>query len=231
MTRVADRLTAPLTVVSFRNSPSSRALPWDLRRGRGDLSAAVLVEGEPDPEGVPELIEEARSSGLLVALVSDRDTGIRLGSDDILIWTDSVRNVHAVPEELSMQLPSTMALDSVKYHGLIFDICEMYRPDLVVLDIEAENEDLLLEIAAHWTSPEVLISCRVVLFSIAENSDRRGWFAMAGNGINGRIPMGVTVSGLFSTIRLLAGLDWIARLPESVPALAVLEDPVRIWRR
>ncbi|OPL18989.1 MAG: hypothetical protein AVO35_03420 [Candidatus Aegiribacteria sp. MLS_C] len=219
----------PLVAVSFREMPSSADVPWALRRGRGDLSAAVLVNGEQDPGGWMDILMEARSSGLLVALFSDRVPGMVMGPDDILIWTDSMDRVHAEPPELASQLPSTMALDSAKYHGLVLELCEMYKPDIVVIDIAPGNEGLLLSIAARWTSPEVLSSYRVVLFSAAGGSGRRGWCAMAGSGINGNVPPGVTVSGLFSTVRILAGMDWVSRLPGSVPALAVLEDPSAIW--
>lgn len=219
----------PLVAVSFRQMPSSADIPWALGRGRGDLSAAVLLDGEPDPGGWMAVLEEARSSGLLVALVSDRDPGLEIGGDDILVRTDSLGRVHTLPPELAAQLPPTMALDSAKYHGLILDLCDMYRPDIVFLDVSPGNEELLAGIAARWTSPEVLSSYRVVMFSVAEGTGRRGWCAMAGRGINGDIPPGVTVSGLFSTVRLLAGLDWVSRLPGGVPAAAILEDPDTAW--
>ncbi|MBN2586356.1 MAG: hypothetical protein JXR55_03605, partial [Candidatus Fermentibacteraceae bacterium] len=197
---------SPIIIIAFRGMEATAGIPWDIAAGRGRISAAALIHGDVEPGGYAPLLEEAVERGMLVALVSDTIPDLSLGDDDMRIWSDSSGGLHTSPEELLSQLPGSMALDSVKYHQLLLDLWDVYKPDLVMMDMCTQDPSDVMELAGFWTSPEVLSKYRVVIYSLSDDPPRRGWFILAGSGINGATPYGVTESGFFTTVRLLMGL-------------------------
>ncbi len=220
---------SPFIIIAFRGMETTAEIPWDIAGGRGRISAAALIRGEVEPGGYEPLLEEAMDRGMLVALVSDTIPGLSLGGDDMRIWTDSSGGLHSSPEELLSQTPESMVLDSVKYHQLLLNLWDVYKPDLVMMDMGTHYPSEVMELAGFWTSPDVLSRYRVAVYSLSDEPPGRGWCILAGSGINGTTPYGVTESGFFTTVRLLIGLDWQSDLPRSVPVLSILEDPGEIW--
>lgn len=219
----------PLLMFSLRDMETTAEIPWEIAQGHGRISmASMLREGE-ETEGYPRILREAMDNGMLIALVSDTVPRQTLGGDDMVIWTDQAGRVRTVPEELLGQLPDTVVLDSVKNHQLILDLLNVYKPDLVMIDMGVRNTSLAIELARFWISPDVLARYRVVIYSLSSGPGVRGWCLFAGDNISGVTPYGVTEANLFTTLRLMAGLDWQADLPGSVPVISVLEDPSDIW--
>lgn len=220
----------PLLIVQFRGTEESPDLPWEISRGRDRISSSMLIGPAVKPSACDPVVREALNAGLLVAMVTDSIPLMSPGSDGMSIWTDGSGGVHSLPVELMAGLPDSMALDVPKNHQLLLGLWEVYRPDIVFMDIRVPDPAGVLELAEFWTSPEVLYDRRVVLYSLSRSHGGRGWFAVAGDGISGSTPRGVTETGLFATVRVLAGLDWFSGLPRSVPALSVLQEPGNIWR-
>lgn len=226
----ASPVLPPLLMIQFRGTEESPDLPWEISGGRSDVAASMLIGPPVKSPAFVSIIREALNAGLLVALVSDSIPFMSPGSDGMSIWTDSSGILHSLPGELMAGLPDSMKLDVTKNHQVLLELWEVYRPDIVFMDIRVADPARVLELAEFWTSPEVLSTRRVVLYSLSRSHRGRGWFAVAGSGISGSTPRGVTESGLFATVGMLAGLDWLEHLPRSVPALSVLEEPGEIWR-
>lgn len=220
----------PVVIMSFRESGISPEIPWDISSGRNDVSSAALISTGAEGPDRWQILDESLERGLLVALVSDTVPASDLGPDNMMIWTSEGDSVITSPSELMLELPARMDLDSVKNHGLILQLCDTYKPDIVMMDLAARNPGNLMRLAEFWTSPRVLSRYLLVMYSLSVEADERGWCVIAGSGINGSTPYGLTESGLFSTVKLLCGLDWTGDLPASVPAISVLEDPDGIWR-
>ncbi|MFO8183467.1 MAG: hypothetical protein R6U39_04775 [Candidatus Aegiribacteria sp.] len=220
----------PLLIIQFRNTEESPDLPWGISRGRSDVSSSMLIGPAVKPPAYGPVIRETLDMGMLLAMVSDSITDLAPGSDGILIRTDDSGAVRALPGELMESLPDSMELDVTKNHQLLLELWEFYRPDMILIDISVPDPARVLELAEFWTSPGVLSSYRVVLYSLSRSHCGRGWFAAAGRGICGSTPRGVTETGLFATVRMLAGLDWFSGLPRSVPAMSIMEDPDEVWR-
>lgn len=230
-TESASPVLPPILIVQFRGTEESPDLPWEISRGRSDVSSSMLIESVMKLPAYGPIIQEALNMEMLVAIVSDSIPDLSPGRDGMSIWTDSSGAVQSLPGELMESLPDSMELDVTKNHLLLLELWEAYRPDIILMDISVPDPARVLELAKFWTSPGVLSNHRVVLYSLSRSHCGRGWFAVAGNGINGSTPRGVTKTGLFATVRMLAGLDWFSGLPGSIPTLSVLEDPNVIWRK
>ncbi len=221
---------SPIVIIQFRNTEISSSLPWDISADRDNVSAAVFL---PDDDPVnPEsssLVQEAIESEMLLALVSDSCLNYRISMDHIQIWMDSSGSVRTLPEELLDVISGSKSLNNTGRQDILLQLFWMYKPDFIIMDFRIPDASSVLQIAEYWIAPDILSHYTVVLFSFPENPGSRGWCVFAGKRINGSTPYGLTRYGLFSTIRLLAGLRWGDDLPDNVPALSILEDTHGIW--
>ncbi len=221
---------SPILIIQFRETEVSSSLPWDISSGRDDVSAAVLLPAR-DPV-FPEsnrLVTEALENDMLIALISDSTLNYLISRDHIQIWIDSSGSVRALPEELLDEISCSVWMDNTNRQDVLLQLFDMYKPDFIMMDFRIPDASSVLQIAQYWTAPEILSRYMVILFSFPEDPEVRGWGAFAGEGINGSTPYGLTEYGLFSTIRLLAGLKWVDGLPDNIPALSILEDTGDIW--
>ncbi|MCD4775336.1 MAG: hypothetical protein K8S15_04705 [Candidatus Aegiribacteria sp.] len=224
---------SPTVIIQFRDIGISPRLPWDISSGRNNVSASMLLPDTPnsreDDHSSNQLVTEALENDLFVALISDSCLDYEINRDHIRIWVDSGGNVRSQPEELLDGISGTAWLNNTNRQDVLLELFDMYKPDLILMVLRIPDLSSVLKISEYWTAPDILSRYRIVLFSISENPDTRGWCVFAGEGINGSTPSGITRGGLFSTIQLLAGLRWADDLPGSVPALSIFEDTNDIW--
>ena len=179
--------------------------------------------------GCTQLIQEAIEYDMLVALISDSCLNFQISGDHIQIWLDSSGTIRSQPGNLLDENFGSAWLDNTSRQDILLGLFDMYKPDLILMDYRIPDPFSVLQIAEYWTAPDVLSRYMVVMFHFPQDPDIRGWCCFAGEGINGSIPYGLTEGGLFSTIRLLAGLKWIDVLPDIIPAISILENTDDIW--
>ncbi|MCK4806567.1 MAG: hypothetical protein KAT09_02925 [Candidatus Aegiribacteria sp.] len=221
---------SPIIVIQFRKTGVSSILPWGISTDRDNVSAAMLFPDDApvNPES-SRLVHEALENNMLMALVSDTCFSYWIGRDHIQIWIDSSGTARALPEELLDGISCSAWLDNTSHQDILLQLFDMHKPDFILMDFRIPDASSVLQIAEYWTAPDILSRYTVVLFSFPEDPGDRGWCAFAGERINGSTPYGLTEHGLFSTIRLLAGLKWVDDLPDNIPALSILEDTNDIW--
>lgn len=224
---------SPVVIIQFMDTRISSSLPWDISSVGSSVSASILIPDTPnhrnDDRGNSQLVSKALENDLLVALVSDSCFDYEINADHIRIWVDSSGNVRSHPEKLLDEITGTAFLNNSNRQDILLGLFDMYKPDFVLMVFRIPDVSSVLRISKYWTAPDILSRYRIVLFSIPENPDTRGWCAFAGKGINGSIPRGITRGGLFSTIELLAGLRWADNLPDDAPALSIFENTDDIW--
>ncbi len=218
----------PLIVIQFLLTEESADLPWAISSEEHRISASMMLPEDGDiSRAGRQLVQEAVNSAMLVALVSDSCPVYQTGADHIQIWIDSTGNIQTLPAELITEIPGSAWLDNAARQDILLQLFDTYKPDLILMDFRITDVSSVLQIAEYWTRQEILSRYIIVLYSFPSNA--RGWCVLAGEKINGTAPNGLSLDGLFSTIRLLAGLKWEDRLPEHVPALSILEDVEDIW--
>jgi hypothetical protein len=221
---------SPVIVINFMHTGVSPGLPWDISPDQENLSASMLLESI---DGIllefSSLVRDAIDSGLLVAVVSDSLISYDLGSDHMQVWVDSSGNVRALPEELLEEIPASEWMDKISRQDILLQLFDRFKPDLVVMNFRDNDVNSVLQISEFWTSPDILTRYSVVIFSFPDDHHYRGWCVLAGDMINGTTPFGLTGYGLISTVRLIAGLDWIDDLPQRIPAISILTEPGDIW--
>ncbi len=226
---------SPVIIIQFRDIGISCSLPWDISSGRNNVSTSVLIPDLRDTlsdVSVPEnsqIVSEALENNMFVALISDSCLDYEINRDHIQIWVDSSGNVRSHPEELLDEIPGTAWLNNTSRQDVLLGLFDMYKPDLILMVFRIPDVPSVIQMAEYWTAPDILSRYRIVLFSISEIPDTRGWCAFAGEGINGTTPSGITRSSLFTTIKLIVGLRWEDDLPDNVPALSIFENTNDIW--
>jgi len=222
---------SPLLIIQFLEVETSPDLPWSVSSEYDNVSASML---HPDDGNETldnsSIISEALQKGLLLALVNDSCRTYGIGSEHIQIWMDSIGMVNSYPGDLLPELQDTSWLVNADSQSILLELFDMYKPDIILMAFRIPEVSATLQMAEYWTTPDVLSRYRVIMFHLALEPDSRGWCVIAGDGINGSSPRGLTVSGMFSTIKLLSGLCWIDDLPENVPAFSVLDDTDESWR-
>lgn len=226
-----DFVYSPMIIIHFRETEISSSLPWDISSDRSDVSASMILSG--NVEIITEnnrLIREALENNMLLAIVSDSCiTHPITNRDHIQIWTDSTGSVKALPEEILDEIPNSEWLSNSRRHYILLQLFDNYKPDLILMDFRIPDASAALRTAQYWTTADILSLYTVVLFRLSDRPDERGWCAFAGKRINGSTPRGLTEEGLFSTIRLLAGIRWEDDLPDFIPAISILKDTENIW--
>ncbi len=221
---------SPIIIIQFRETEVSSSLPWDITSSHDNVSASMLL---PDNNatflGTRQLVHEAIENDMLVALISDRCFDYQISGDHIQIWLDSSGTVRSRPENILDENLGSAWLANTSRQDILLGLFDMYKPDLILMEYTIPDASSVLRIAEYWTAADVLSRYMVVMFQLPRNPDFRGWCGFAGEGINGSTPYGLTESGLFSTIRLLAGLKWVDVLPDIIPAVSILEDTDDIW--
>ncbi len=221
---------SPIIIIQFRETEISPSLPWDISMNRDNISASVLL---PDNNATfresGKIVQEAIENDMFVALISDSCLNYQISGDHIQIWLDSSGTVISLPDKLLDENLDSAWLSNTSRQDILLGLFDMYKPDLILMDYRIPDVSSVLRIAEYWASPDVLSRYMLVMFWLPEDSDVRGWCVFAGEGINGSTPYGLTASGLFSTIRLLAGLKWVDVLPDIIPAISILEDTDDIW--
>jgi len=201
---------SPLIVINFLHTGVSPRLPWNISPDRDKLSACMLYDGL---DGIllecNRLVRDAIDSGLLVAVISDSLTGYEISRDHMQIWVDSSGCVRALPEELLEEIPDSEWMDKISRHDILLQLFDTFKPDFIMMNFRDADVTSVLQISDFWTSQDVLTRYSVVIFSFPEDRRFRGWCVLGGDMINGTTPFGLTGYGLLSTVRLLAGLDWI----------------------
>ena len=221
---------SPVIIIQFRETLISSTLPWDISMDHDNVSASVLhPDNNPAFTETSQLVREAIENDMLVALISDSCLNYRIGEDHIQIWSDSSGIVRSLPEELLDKDLTPLWLKNISHQDILLQLLDTYKPDLILMDYRIPDVSSVLGMAEYWTAPDVLSRYLVIMFWLPEDSDSRGWCIFAGKGINGSTPYGLTENGLFATIRLFAGLEWIHVLPDIIPAISILEDTDAIW--
>ncbi|MCK5116693.1 MAG: hypothetical protein KAR44_08840 [Candidatus Aegiribacteria sp.] len=221
---------SPIIIIQFRETEISSSLPWDISSSHDIVSASVLFPDDNPPfQGTRQLVYEAIENDMLVALISDSCLDYQISGDHIQIWLDSSGTVRSRPENILDKNLSSAWLENTSRQDILLGLFDMYKPDLILMEYRIPDASSVLRIAEYWTAPDVISRYMVVMFQLPGNPRFRGWCGFAGEGINGSTPYGLTESGLFSTIRLLAGLEWVDVLPDIIPAISILEDTDDIW--
>lgn len=222
---------SPIIIIQFRETGVSPHLPWDISSNRDNVSASMLFSDNNAYLFMENtrLVNEAIENDMLVALVSDSCLNYQISSDNIQIWLDSSGTTQSLPVKLLDDIPGSAWLDNYSRQEILLGLFDMYKPDFILMDFRISDVSSVLRMADYWTSPDVLSRYMVIMFCLSEDPDARGWCVFAGEEINGSSPFGLTENGLFSTIRLLAGLRWVDVLPDIIPAISILEDTDDIW--
>ena len=221
---------SPIIIIQFRDTEISSSLPWDISSGHENVSTSMLFPDNNETfPGSIQLIQEAIEYDMLVALISDSCLNFQISGDHIQIWLDSNGTIKSQPEKLLDENLGAEWLDNTSRQDNLLGLFDMYKPDFILMDYRIPDASSVLQIAEYWTVPDVLSRYMVVMFQLPRNPDFRGWCVFAGERINGNTPYGLTESGLFSTIRLLAGLEWMDVLPDIIPAISILKDTEEIW--
>lgn len=221
---------SPVIIIHFRETDVSPSLPWDISEDHTNISASMLhPDNNPAAAATSQLIREAIENDMFVALISDSCLNYQIGDDHIQIWFDSSGTVRSLPEQLLDESLDPGWLDNISHQDILLRLVDTYKPDLTVMDYRISDVSSVLRMAEYWTAPDVLSRYMVIMLCLPEDSATRGWCVFAGKGINGSTPYGLTESGLFATIRLLAGLQWMDVLPDIIPAISILKDTDMIW--
>lgn len=218
---------SPIVILNFRNLAPSPDLPWTIALRGDHISGAMLMQEEP---GIiqsieMELILEAVENDMLLSVISDMYLHYDLNQDHIQIWTDKTGNTVSIPSGLIEEYEDSLWTNPLEQQKIFLRLINLYKPDLTFINLEYSKITTVLQIANYWTDSEILSRHTVILYSLPATAEYRGWVVFAGEQINGTTPFGLTASGMFSTIRLLAGLQWENNIPESIPALSILEAP------
>ena len=221
---------SPVIIIQFRETDVSSSLPWDISEDHANVSASMLhPDNNPAFTMTSGLIREAIENDMFVALISDSCLNYQIGDDHIQIWFDSSGTVRSLPEQLLDENLDPGWLNNISHQDILLRLLDTYKPDLTLMDYRIPDVSSALRMAEYWTTPDVLSRYMVIVFWLPEDSGSRGWCVFAGEGINGSTPYGLTENGLFATIRLLAGLQWVDVLPDIIPAISILEDTDVIW--
>lgn len=225
-----DIIYSPIIIIQFRETGISPALPRDISSNRDNVSACVLIPDTCSDSGdMRELVIDALENDMFVALLSDSCLNFDTEKDHIRIWADSTGSVRTHPEELQDSINFTKWLKHTDQQDILLGLLDMYKPDLTHIVLRIGDVSSVLHIAEFWTTPDILSRYTVVMFCLPEYCNGRGWCAFAGEQINGSTPHGLTAGGLFSTIRILAGLLWEDTLPSVIPAISILKNTDDIW--
>ena len=218
---------SPIVIVNFRKLAPSPDLPWIITEKGEHISGAMLMPEEPETirSSEQQLIQEALKNNMLLAVISDRYSNYDLNQDHIQIWTDKTGNTISIPSGLTEDFEDSLWKNPLGKQRILFSLIDLYKPDLIFINPIYSKVSTVLQIADYWTDPEILSHFTVILYSIPDTAEYRGWAVIAGEQINGTTPFGLTASGMFVTIRLLAGLEWEKSIPESIPALSIIEIP------
>ncbi|MCK4505414.1 MAG: hypothetical protein KAW14_07350 [Candidatus Aegiribacteria sp.] len=216
---------SPTIIVNFGELAPSPDLPWTITERGEHISGAMLMPEEPETirSTEKELIQEAVENDMLLAVISDRYFSYDLNQDHIQIWTDKTGNTISIPSGLAEEFEDSSWKNPLEKQRILFNLMNLYKPDLIFINLAYSKVTSVLQIADYWTDPEILSHCTVILYSLPDTDEYRGWAVIAGEQINGTTPWGLTANGVFATIRLLAGLQWENNIPESVPALSIIE--------
>ena len=216
---------SPIVIVNFRELAPSPDLPWIITEKGEHISGAMLMPEEPETirSAEQQLIKEALEYNMLLAVISDRYSSYDLNQDHIQIWTDKTGNTISIPSGLTEEFEDSLWKNPLEKQRILFSLIDLYKPDLIFINPVYSKVTTVLQIADYWTDPEILSHFTVILYSIPDTDEYRGWAVIAGEQINGTTPFGLTASGMFTTIRLLADLQWENSIPESVPALSIIE--------
>ncbi len=221
---------SPIIIVQFRDTEISSSLPWDISSSRENISVSMLLpDDNVSVPGSSQLVLEAIENNMLVAIISDSCLNYQISGDHIQIWVDNSGTIRSQPEKLLDKNLGSMWLDNTNRQDILLGLFDMYKPDLILMDYRIPDAPSVLQIAEYWTAPNVLSRYMVIMFHLSQDPDARGWCAFAGERINGNTPYGLTESGMLSTIRLLAGLEWMDVLPDIIPAISILKDTGEIW--
>lgn len=218
---------SPIVIVNFRELAPSPDLPWTITERGEHISGAMLMQEGPETIRSTEqqLIQEAFENDMLLAVISDRYIKYDLNQDHIQIWTDKTGNTVSIPSGLIEEFEDALWKNPLDKQRILFRLLNLYKPDLIFISQGYSKVTTVLQIANYWTNPEILSQYTVILYSLPATTEYRGWAVIAGEQINGTTPFGLTAGGMFSTIRLLAGLQWENRIAENIPALSILETP------
>lgn len=218
---------SPIIIVNFGELTPSPDLPWIITEGGEHISGAMLMPEELETilSTEQELIQEAVENDMLLAVISDRYFSHDLSRDHIQIWTDKTGNTVSIPSVLAEEFDDSLWKNPLEKQKILLDLLNLYKPDLILINPVCSKVTTVLQIADYWTDPEILSHFTVILYSLSDTNEYRGWAVIAGEQINGTTPLGLTASGMFTTIKLLAGLQWENSIPESIPALSILETP------
>ncbi|MCK4670920.1 MAG: hypothetical protein KAT47_00155 [Candidatus Aegiribacteria sp.] len=224
---ISELKYSPIIIVNLRELAPSPDLPWTITERGERISGAILMQEEPEAirSIEQELIQEAVESDMLLAVISDRYFDYGLNQDHIQIWTDKTGDIVSIPSGLAEDFEDSLWKNPLEKQRILFDLINLYKPDLIFINPVYSKVTTVLQIADYWTDPEILSHFTVILYSLPDTDEYRGWAVIAGEQINGTTPWGLTPSGMFATIRLLAGLEWENNIPESIPALSILETP------
>ncbi len=218
---------SPILVVNFRELAPSPDLPWTITERSEHISGAILMPEELEAIRLTEqkLIQEAVENDMLLAVISNRYLSYDLSRDHIQIWTDKTGNTVSIPSVLAEEFEDSLWKNPLEKQRILSDLINLYKPDLIFINLVYSKVTTVLQIADYWTDPEMLSHFTVILYSLPETDEYRGWAVVAGEQINGTTPFGLTATGMFATIRLLAGLEWENSIPENIPALSIIETP------
>lgn len=223
----------PLIVVRFRGIPRHPDIPWSVSES-GEHISGCIFSGRSSEDGgsFVNVTEEAVEKGMLLAVISSWPPPVDLVTeeDDMRIWSDSNGALRTSPLQLSRQLPDSLELEKVSSQSAVLELLRMYKPEISYIELDVEDPAGIIEICSFWTSDEVISEYTVIVYCCSESHSNRGWCLIAGSEINGTDPVGVSPEDLMATVRLLSGLDWKDDLPESIPAVSVLNNRESIWR-
>ncbi len=216
---------SPIVILNFRDLAPSPDLPWIITERGEHVSGAILMPEESETMRFTEqeLIQEAVENDMLLAVISDRYFHYDLNQDHIQIWTDKTGNTVSLPSGLIEEFEDSLWKNPLEQQKILFRLFDLYKPDFIFIDLGYSKVTAVLQIANYWTDPEILSQYTVIMYSLPATTEYRGWAVFAGEQINGTTPFGLTAGGVFSTIRLFAGLQWENRIPENIPALSILE--------
>lgn len=215
----------PIVILNFRNQAPSPDLPWSITERGNHISGAMLMMEESETTQSEEelLILEATENDMLLCVISDMYLYYDLDQDHIQIWIDSTGKTVSIPQGLIEEFEDSLWTNPLEKQEILLRLISVYKPDITFINLEYSSITTVLQIADFWTDSEILSQYTVILYTLPATPDYRGWAVIAGEQINGITPSGLTAGGMFSTIRLLAGLQWENNIPRNIPALSILE--------
>ena len=220
----------PVVLLVLRDLPPSPGFPPLFAEERDDVSAGMLIDDGTSADLLLDtLMAEAVEAGLLAAAITDGAEPITLPPDHISLWRETGGGLSSVPEEIASDFDDSTAFGSMDFHRTLHHLQTLYKPDLMVINLSMAEPSSALSAAQLWASPSWLREFTLVVTRPADDQ-ARGWCLLAGNRINGTVPRGLTEAGLYTTVRILAGMDWLHRIPEAIPAVSVIGDGDIVWR-